>query len=440
MNILEIVTNLFETLLFFIFVNNLLHLRNSKRQRIFQFTTLFMHFFAVSYLNFVSSSVTATFTITGIIELLFVIISCSDNIAKKTLITILFSVICAASDSLSILLPTAFKIDIAQLLYGGNFRIISIATYLFTITSFIYLFTFLLSTDVTFTILQQIISISFCVIGIIIINLICALTIKYSSYIAEYAYQDSMIVIDISTISLITLLLIYIEKLGKTQSRNIYLLEKDHQNKLEQEEYANLIRATSELRRIKHDMQIHLDVIHSFAVNNRNVDLIAYIEKYRNDLKSAPKLITTGNSAVDCIISVKLQEAKEKGIKTNYSIILPDTFPIEPIKTTSLLGNLWNNAIEACSYGASHNMDSIIRFEIKPYQDMTSIYIENSFFEYSASKEINRSERNRFEHGIGLNRIKEIITEYDGIIRIKKDDFQNVFSVNILIPNNEDNI
>lgn len=61
---------------------------------------------------------------------------------------------------------------------------------------------------------------------------------------------------------------------------------------------------------MKHDMQIYLDAIHVLAKDGRYDELMTYTEQYYNHLSSAHSTISTGNAAIDCILTTKLDYAK----------------------------------------------------------------------------------------------------------------------------------
>ena len=74
---------------------------------------------------------------------------------------------------------------------------------------------------------------------------------------------------------------------------------------LEELEYKTLIHTTESLREIKHDIDIHLDVIGSLSASGNLGELQSYIESYHHSLAQTHHLLSTGNTAIDCILSSK---------------------------------------------------------------------------------------------------------------------------------------
>ena len=191
---------------------------------------------------------------------------------------------------------------------------------------------------------------------------------------------------------------------------------------------------------MKHDMQIYLDAIHVLAKDGRYDELMTYTEQYYNHLSSAHSTISTGNAAIDCILTTKLDYAKKHGIRTEYSIMIPELFPLDSVELSSLLGNLWNNAIEACERLLASNPAerSYIYFYIRPYQNMILIHIENTFdgvIKGKIDQEL-LSTKPGTGHGLGIRRVKEIVNKAEGVLQISTSE-NNVFSVHIMLPGKE---
>ena len=142
-------------------------------------------------------------------------------------------------------------------------------------------------------------------------------------------------------------LLAYIYQLGKSKEQNIQYLKKEKQYELEEQEYRLLLNTTSSLRTMKHDIKQHLSVIRTLAEQNETQKLCEYINSYFQELEKTNILLTTGNTAIDCLVSSKLSYAKELNIPIQYSVIIPAVFPMDDISLSSVIGNLLDNAIES---------------------------------------------------------------------------------------------
>lgn len=247
--------------------------------------------------------------------------------------------------------------------------------------------------------------------------------------------------VDLFFIILFLVLMLYIYQLGYSKEENIRLLEEQKIYELERTEFNSLSETTERLRKMKHDMQIYVDAINVLAKDKKWDELIAYTEQYHNTLATTQSAIATGNIAIDCILTAKLDYAEKHGIKTEYSIMAPENFPLDSVDLSSILGNIWNNSIEAgerliISDPTEH---PYIYFYIKPYQNMILIHIENNYdgvIKGSIDGDILSVKQGK-EHGLGIRRVKELVEKADGVLQITSDN--KIFSVHIMIPDKENN-
>ncbi|WP_455717301.1 sensor histidine kinase [Anaerosporobacter sp.] len=229
--------------------------------------------------------------------------------------------------------------------------------------------------------------------------------------------MDSLLLINIFFTTLFLVLLLFIYQLGLSKEQNIQLIEQSKQFELEEQQYQNILKSTEALRKMKHDIEIHLDVIQTLSENNESQKLKDYIQTYHNKLQQTHYLLSTGNTIIDCILSSKLLYAVQNGITMDYSVLVPEPFPLDLVAFSSLLGNLLDNAIEACQrYTDSNaNKKSWILFYIKPYHNMVIIHSENTYnniVKQRTDKSFISSKEDE-GHGIGIKRIKSIVNGAD---------------------------
>lgn len=110
---------------------------------------------------------------------------------------------------------------------------------------------------------------------------------------------------------------------------------------------------------------------------------------------------------------------------------------MDPLSLSSLLGNMWNNSLEACQrlQNGQPNIQPFIHFYIKPFQHMILIHIENNYDKIIVQNNTYLSVKEEGSHGLGLKRMAEIVSKVDGVIQINSEN--NVFTVHIMIPQKE---
>ena len=142
-------------------------------------------------------------------------------------------------------------------------------------------------------------------------------------------------------------------------------------------------------------------------------------------------VVKTGNAMADAILNSKISLAKSKGINVKVDAHVPVKLKMSELDLCVILGNLFDNAIEA-----SMSLPEEERL-IRVYMVMKNTQLYISFTNFTAvKKQIKQS--NLFKttkgdgHGFGLIRIDGIIEKLDGYLSRNSED--GAFTTEILIP------
>jgi len=187
-----------------------------------------------------------------------------------------------------------------------------------------------------------------------------------------------------------------------------------------------------QVRGWRHDYHNHIQTLKAY----RHLGEIEKIEEYLNildeDLKTVDTVIKTGNVMIDAVLNSKISIAKTKEIEINAKAIVPKNLNIRAIDLCVIIGNLIDNAVEACLRQADKD-DRFIRIYIDIHKEMFYIYVSNS-----VGGEIKKSGRNYFStkdsasHGFGLMRVDKIVEKYKGFT--DRQDEPGVFATEIMLP------
>ena len=142
-------------------------------------------------------------------------------------------------------------------------------------------------------------------------------------------------------------------------------------------------------------------------------------------------VIKTGNPMADAIINSKISLARAKDIPVTIDAHVPVKLKMSELDLCCILGNLFDNAIEAnLALPAGERM-------IRVYMDMKGTQLYISFTNFTASRKMQKV-GGRFRstkgegHGFGLIRIDSIIDRLDGYVSRNSED--GAFTTEILIP------
>lgn len=442
----EIIINLLESLFGLIFIEDKLKHSNrfaTKTSMLFKISYIILDSINTSIMNYLQIHYAICYIIAFFVFLIFTHIFYTEKTTLKLLFSSIYLAIIFASDIIATLtIQFFFQIETNAALAGGSLRIPATLIYISSIAILVYISHFVKWKHITFSPFEALSYIFLCIIGFFLGEYIIAISVKAYTVYRDFNFSNELLLVASFYCVLFLILLSYIYILSYTKEQNKALSIENQQLLLEEADYKNLLETTESLRRLKHDMQHHLSSI-QFLVNNKNYDdLDEYLKNYIGTFDKMHKFISTGNAAIDCILSSNIPKAEQKGINVNYAVTVPDTFSLNPILTSSLLGNLWANAITACENLISSKSPVIptIDFYIKPIENMLLISIENTF-DGICKKDTDGnylSIKADKSYGIGMKRINEIVDQNDGILEVT--DSNNRFCVHIMFPLKEKSI
>lgn len=442
-SIWEYIVNFLELALFIIFIHKKLRIRaNYKHQAVLMFLFVSFQFAVLCTLNKMGISSYSTLMSSCVLDIGYAVLFYRDSIIRRIFWGFSYSIICLVAEQISFFIPvTLYKGASLELLLGGTLRKPYTMLYLAMIAVFVLLFHSIGNKDISLSPFQKVAYIFIAISGLAIGHYILRLTLESVDKFGDSSFSARLSLVDLFFIILFLVLMLYIYQLGYSKEENIRLLEEQKIYELERTEFNSLFETTERLRKMKHDMQIYVDAINVLAKDKKWDELIAYTEQYHNTLATTQSAIATGNIAIDCILTAKLDYAEKHGIKTEYSIMAPENFPLDSVELSSILGNIWNNSIEAgerliISDPTEH---PYIYFYIKPYQNMILIHIENNYdgvIKGSIDGDILSVKQGK-EHGLGIRLVKELVEKADGVLQITSDN--KIFSVHIMIPDKENN-
>lgn len=440
-SIWEYIVNFLELALFIIFIHKKLRIRaNYKHQAVLMFLFVSFQFAVLCTLNKMGISSYSTLMSSCVLDIGYAVLFYRDSIIRRIFWGFSYSIICLVAEQISFFIPvTLYKGASLELLLGGTLRKPYTMLYLAMIAVFVLLFHSIGNKDISLSPFQKVAYIFIAISGLAIGHYILRLTLESVDKFGDSSFSARLSLVDLFFIILFLVLMLYIYQLGYSKEENIRLLEEQKIYELERTEFNSLSETTERLRKMKHDMQIYVDAINVLAKDKKWDELIAYTEQYHNTLATTQSAIATGNIAIDCILTAKLDYAEKHGIKTEYSIMAPENFPLDSVELSSILGNIWNNSIEAgerliISDPTEH---PYIYFYIKPYQNMILIHIENNYdgvIKGSIDGDILSVKQGK-EHGLGIRLVKELVEKADGVLQITSDN--KIFSVHIMIPDKE---
>lgn len=186
-----------------------------------------------------------------------------------------------------------------------------------------------------------------------------------------------------------------------------------------------------QMRGWRHDYRNHIQTMKAYAASGDMKSIQSYLDALDTDLSTVDTVVKTGNSMADAILNSKISLAKSRQIAVQADAHIPLALKISALDLCVILGNLFDNAIEA-----SLTLPEEQR-KIRIYMDMKNTQLYLSFMNFTASKKLVKR-NGRFSttkgegHGFGLASIDRIVERLDGYISRNSED--GAFTTEILLP------
>ena len=186
-----------------------------------------------------------------------------------------------------------------------------------------------------------------------------------------------------------------------------------------------------QMRGWRHDYRDHIQTMKAFAAADDMDSIRSYLDSLENGLTTVDTVIKTGNRMTDAILNSKISLAKSKNIPVTADAHIPVELGLSEVDLCVIVGNLFNNAIEA-SLALPEDKRSI-----RVYMDMKNTQLYISFFNLTAQKKqtkvggLFKSTKGE-GHGLGLVRIDNIVERLGGYLSRNSED--GAFTTEILLP------
>jgi len=195
--------------------------------------------------------------------------------------------------------------------------------------------------------------------------------------------------------------------------------------------YAEVENMYKQVRGWRHDYKNHIQTLKAYMSVNEYDKVNAYLDELNEDLTNVDTIMKTGNIIIDAILNSKISLAKSKKIDVNAKVSVPENLNISEIDLCVIIGNLLDNAIEACENIESG--EKFIRIFIGMKNTQLYVYIANTAPGGKLTKVNGRfTTRKSGYHGFGLARVDKTVEKYRGYVKRSSED--GAFTTEILLP------
>lgn len=204
-----------------------------------------------------------------------------------------------------------------------------------------------------------------------------------------------------------------------------------YQHDLIETHYSEVDNMYRKMRGWRHDYRNHIQTMKVLAAEGDLDALKKYLDKLDEDLNTVDAVVKTGNKMTDAILNSKISLAKSKGINVIADAKVPVELKMSDIDLCIVIGNLFDNAIEASL--ALPEEERLIRL----YMDIKNTQLYMCLTNFTSVKKL-KKQGGRYVttkgegHGFGLVRVDDIIERYGGYISRNSED--GAFTTEIMLP------
>lgn len=212
---------------------------------------------------------------------------------------------------------------------------------------------------------------------------------------------------------------------------NYELIKQNSEQNLQLANYSTIQEKIEEIRRVRHDIRHHANMIYSLAQDNNTDAIKEYISSYNKSYLDDVVITFCDNYTANILFQHFHNRAKTYGINYSVRATLPDDLPFEKEELTVLFGNLLENAVDA----AKEESNAEISVHSKYEKGFLFFHVCNTFtreLTLAQTGELLSSKDSTHHHGIGLSSVHNIIKTRNGIIDTSHQN--DLFSCCVQIP------
>lgn len=174
-----------------------------------------------------------------------------------------------------------------------------------------------------------------------------------------------------------------------------------------------------EIRRLKHDMANHLQVLLGLSEEKRE----AYIQELIKGHGVSGTLNYCKNPTVNAVLASKEQIFKENKIAFRHKIDIQEEIPVEQPDLCAMFANALDNAAEAIKREEFPEEKRWISLESRFQKGMFVLSVKNpSSVKVTEGKLPDTGKADRKNHGVGLKSIQEAVKRYQGNMELHTEN------------------
>lgn len=208
------------------------------------------------------------------------------------------------------------------------------------------------------------------------------------------------------------MIVFYVEALRKNEKEK-YLVELTEQHyHLQIEYYQQLLEKQQETKALWHDIKKYTAAMQAVAAQNDSEQLRQIAQAAEDAYERVKDISAVGNPVVDALLNQYLRSAKENQIQVLLDITIPEVLAISTLLLSVVIGNTFDNAIEACRLIAPEKR--VIHLQLRKQNRILFYSIENPYIDAVTQLRVGK------HHGYGLKNVERAVNQNNGNFQVEK--------------------
>ncbi|RGY97057.1 sensor histidine kinase [Clostridium sp. AM58-1XD] len=201
----------------------------------------------------------------------------------------------------------------------------------------------------------------------------------------------------------------------------------------QKKQFDTLAAHMDETRRARHDLRQHLAAVQSYIDHDDKKGLAEYVAVYKDRLPADTMEYFCANGVVNAVISYYAAQARDAGTSFAAKVTYPKNYQVSDTDIIVLIGNLLENAVEACKRDSADTKFIKLRVKQKG-QSTLLVMVDNSCVSAVIFEDGTPLSSKREGVGIGVASVREIAARYNGVARFEQKDGVFYASVRLMLP------
>lgn len=251
-------------------------------------------------------------------------------------------------------------------------------------------------------------------------------------YVVQYHAADKdfpdYMVFFIAVLLFVNIMIVfYVEALRKNEKEK-YLAELTEQHyHLQIEYYQQLLEKQQETKALWHDIKKYTAAMQAVAAQNDSEQLRQIAQAAEDAYERVKDISAVGNPVVDALLNQYLRSAKENQIQVLLDITIPEVLAISTLLLSVVIGNTFDNAIEACRLINPEKRE--IHLQLRKQNRILFYSIENPYIDAVTQLRVGK------HHGYGLKNVERAVNQNNGNFQLEKVDGNFIVQIRLNCEN-----